>query len=445
MIRRPVRTSALLAVALLSSTTTARAQGPYNLSAPVANLATLFDTLYGPSGLIVDSEATLPGEQIHSAHFNNDFQTNFGKFTTALVSQFVTVPLPSPAAGFTFRLDPSTGVFQRSTQSYGSILSERAETIGARRVSFGFAAQRFSFDTVEGVSLDQVPAVFTHDNAQLLGGRQDVVTTSNAIEASVSQFTTFVTLGVTDRFDLSIAVPVVSNRLKVVSNATIQRLGTTNPLTHFFRQSDGEIGNTRTFTALGEASGVGDITVRMKASLPSAGSLGVAVGVDVRLPSGDALNLLGTGTTGVQPFIVLSTALQRVSPHVNASYQWNGTSILAGNPATGDSADFPDQVAYTLGADVSASEHLTFAFDVLGRILINAERIGISDFHALDGKSTFRNITFAEKSFNTLNGAIGLKVNLVDRLLLDANLLFALDSHGVRDKLTPLVGFEYSF
>jgi len=63
------------------------------------------------------------------------------------------------------------------------------------------------------------------------------VTTSNAIEASVNQATTFVTLGITDRFDVSVAVPVVSNYLKVVSDATIHRLGTTDPLTHFYRRS----------------------------------------------------------------------------------------------------------------------------------------------------------------------------------------------------------------
>ncbi len=423
----------------------ALAQNPYNLAAPVRNLATLFDTLYGPNGLIVDSEATLPGEQSHSAHFNNDFQSNFGKFSTALVSQFVTVPLPSPASGFTYHLDPSTGVFERTTQSFGPILTERAETVGARRVSFGFAAQRFTFDTVEGLSLDQVPAVFTHDNAQLLGGRQDVVTTVNSIEARVTQYTTFVTLGVTDRFDVSMAVPFVSNHLKVVSNATIQRLGTTNPLTHFFRQADGEVGNTRTFTAIGEASGVGDITVRLKGALRSAGRAAVAVGLDLRLPTGDALNLLGTGATGVQPFAVLSATIQRVSPHVNVGYQWNGSSILSGNPATGDSADFPDQFTYAAGADISANDHLTLAFDVLGRYLIDAERITPETFHALDGKSTYPNVGFSNGSFNILNGAVGLKINIVDRLLLDANVLFALDSHGVRDKVTPLIGFEYSF
>ena len=165
----------------------------------------------------------------------------------------------------------------------------------------------------------------------------------------------------------------------------------------------------------------------------------------LRLPSGDEMNLLGTGATGVQPFLILSTTVHRVSPHLNASYQWNGTSVLAGNPATGESADFPDQVGYAAGFDVAANDHLTLAFDVLGRYLISAQRISIEDFHALDGRSVFPNISFSEKSFNTLNGAVGLKVNLVNKLLLDANLLFALDNHGVRDKVTPLIGFEYSF
>lgn len=435
----------LVCLCLLAAPSRAWAQDPYNLASPVGNLATLFTDLFGPRGLVVDSEATLPGEQPHSAHFNNDFQGNFGKFSTALVSQFVTVPLPSPASGFTYQFDPSLGVFQRTTQSFGPLLTERAETVGARRVSFGFAAQRFTFDTVEGLSLDSVPAVFTHDNAQLLGGRQDVVTTVSAIRATVNQFTTFVTIGVTDRFDVSLAVPIVSNSLKVVSTATIRRLGTTNPLTHFYRQADGEIGNVRVFTAAGSASGLGDLTVRLKTSLARKANIATAVGLDMRLPTGDQMNLLGTGTTALQPFAIFSATYQKVSPHVNASYQWNGTSVLAGNPATGQSADFPDQVTYAAGADISANSHMTLAFDLLGRYFIDAERLAQQDFHALDGRSVFPNIAFSQKSFNALSGALGLKLNLFGRLLLDANLLFALDDHGVRDKVTPLIGFEYSF
>jgi hypothetical protein len=419
------------------------AQEPYNLTAPVQNLATLFHDLFGPHGLIVDSEATLPGEQPHTAHFTSDFQFNFNQFNTALVNHLVTVPLPSPAAGFTYEFDASVGVFRRTTQSFGPILAERAETIGARRVSAGFAIQHFSFSTVEGLDLGAVPAVFTHDNAQLGGGREDVVTTLNAIDASVDQFITYVTVGVADHLDVSLAAPMVSTSLKVVSDAQVQRIGTINPLTHFYRQSDGSIGTRRLFTASGSASGVGDLVVRVKGSAYRGNAAGVALGLDFRIPSGDALNLLGTGAPGLQPFLVVSGTLQRVSPHFNIGYQWNGSSILAGDPVIGQAADLPDQVVYAAGADVGTGR-FTVVFDVLGRYLLDAERTVLQDFHARNG-SVFPSIGFSQESFNLLSGATGIKVNAFGRLLITGNLLFALDDHGVRARVTPLIGLEYGF
>ena len=436
----------LLVMCLLAVASNARAQDPYVIFSPVQNLATLFTSLFGPQGLKVDSEATLPGEQPHTAHFNSDFQSNFDKFTTAIVGQLVTVPLPSPAAGFTYELDPSTGVFKRSTESFGPILAERAETVGAGRVSLGFAYQRFKFQTVEGLDLNQVPAVFTHDNAQLLSGRQDVITTLNSIEASVAQYTTYLTFGITDRFDISAAMKFASNDLTVRSDATIHRLGTTNPLTHFFRQADGSIGTERVFWAIGHAAGVADTTVRLKAALDRRPSRAISAGLDIRLPTGDQMNLLGTGTTGLAPFVIVSSTLRRVSPHLNASYQWNGQSILAGNPATGESAEFPDQLTYAIGADIALNTRITLALDALGSYYVDAERLAQETFHALDQqRSTFANIAFSRESFNALNGSIGLKVNVIGRLLLDGNLLFALDDHGVRDRVVPLVAFQYEF
>jgi hypothetical protein len=423
----------------------ADAQEPYNLTAPVPNLATIFTNIFGPNGLVVDGLATLPGEQSHSAHFSSDFQFNFSQFGTALVSQLVSVPLPSPGGGFTFEFDPSLGVFQRTTQSFGPILADRAETIGARRVSVGFAYQRFTFDSVEGIALSSVPAVFTHDNAQLLGGREDVVTTVNSISADVNQSTLFVTMGVSDRIDVSLAVPVVSTNLHIVSRARIQRLGTINPLTHFYRQADGSVGEERLFTATGSAAGLGDLNVRVKATALTREKNGLAFGVDVRLPTGDEMNLLGSGSTGVQPFAIWSGTFKAVSPHVNAGYRWNGTSVLAGDPAAGQSGDFPDQASYNVGADIAVNPRLTVAFDVLGRYLIDAERLRSETFHALDGHSTFPNIVFARDSFNAMSGSIGLKTNLFGRFLMDVNVLFSLDNNGLRDKVTPLIGFEYNF
>ena len=172
----------------------------------------------------------------HAAHFNSAFQSDFRLVNIALTSQLTAVPLPSPASGFTYQFDPATGTFVRSTRSFGPILADRAETIGKGQLAFGFSHQFFSFDHLDSVSLTAIPAVFRHDSFESGGGRTDVVSTLNTIEATVSQFTGALTYGLTSRIDLSLAVPVVRTRLSLLSNAKILRLGTgANVQVHYFR------------------------------------------------------------------------------------------------------------------------------------------------------------------------------------------------------------------
>ena len=95
--RTAVVRSVLLAASVSCWPAAAAAQTPYNIAVPVDKLSLIFTQLFGPEGLKVDSQALLPGEQPHTAHFNSDFQSEFSQFSTALTSQLVTVPLPSPA------------------------------------------------------------------------------------------------------------------------------------------------------------------------------------------------------------------------------------------------------------------------------------------------------------------------------------------------------------
>ena len=90
----------------------------------ITKLSLLFRDIYGPNGLVVDSEAVLPDGSTHSGHFNSGFQSEFTQFNVAMASQLTALPLPSPAAGFTYTFDTSTGTFKRSTQSFGPILSD---------------------------------------------------------------------------------------------------------------------------------------------------------------------------------------------------------------------------------------------------------------------------------------------------------------------------------
>ena len=441
-----MRVSIVVTVAtLLASASPAHAQDPYNVTVNVTELSRIFTELYGPDGLVVNSLASLAGGVSHSAHFNSGFESEFSQFGTALTGQIVSLPLPAPASGFTYQFDPGLGVFTRSTSSFGPILAERADTIGARRVSIGFAYQRLAFDSIENIDLQSVPAVFTHDNAELRGGREDVITTVNSIDSKVSRSAAFITYGVTNDLDVSIAVPYITTDIVVTSDATVRRIGTTTPEIHFFRAVDDSIGDRRIYTAFGHASGIGDITIRMKQAIKKSPKNGIALGIDLRLPTGDENNLLGTGAPAVQPFAAWSATYGTFAPHINLGYQWNGSSTLAGDIEAGVSADLPDVAVYALGAVVSVHPRVTLALDVLGRYIIDSPRVRLEDFVALDGHSVFPNIAFDTGSINELSSAVGLKINVAGRLLLNTNLLMRLNSEGLRDKISPLVGVEYAF
>lgn len=430
---------------LLAVAAPAQAQAPINLSVRVTELSQIFTQLYGQEGLVVNSLTPLETGESHSGHFNSGFESEFSQFGTALTGQIVSLPLPPPAAGFTYKFDPGLGVFARTSNSFGPIMSERHETIGGHRVSFGFAHQRLSFDTIEGLDLGRVPAVFTHDHAELLGGREDVITTVNDIDATVTRSATFFSYGITNSLDVSVVVPYITADIVVTSEATIERIGTTDPTTHFFRGLDDKVGNRRIFTAFGHASGPGDLAVRLKQKVGASSRQGIALGLDLRLPTGDEKNLLGTGAPGVQPFLAWSGNYGALAPHVNVGYQWNGSSILGGDPGTGISADLPDVGTYAAGAVVAVHPRVTAAFDVVGRYVIDSPRLRAEDFQALDGTSVFPNITFTSGSFNEVSAAAGVKLNLFGRLLLNLNLLMPLDSAGLRDKVSPLIGIEYAF
>lgn len=415
-----------------------------------ATLATLFEDIYGPSGLVVASEDVQLDGTNHAAHFNSAFQSDFRLVNIALTSQLAAVPLPSPASGFTYRFDPATGTFVRSTRSFGPILTERGETIGRGRLSLGYSYQFYSFDHLDGVPLAQVSAVFTHDNAQLGGGRTDVVATTNAIEATVSQFSGALTYGITDRIDVALAVPVVQTRLSLLSNARIHRVGTgANLGVHYFPDEsaiDG-FGTTHQFFTEGSAAGMGDLVLRTKATVLREGTRALAAGVDLRLPTGDELNLLGAGAMGVRIFAAFSSALGAFAPHANVAYQWNGESALAGDVRAGVKADLPDQLIFAFGSDLSVNDRFSLVADFLGQRVYDSPRLFTRTFEATGpaGSIDLPDIRFEADSYWTASGAVGFKGHIATRALVVFNLKFKLNDNGLTDKLTPLVGMEWNF
>ena len=415
-----------------------------------STLSTLFDDVFGANGLVVSSDDVQLDGTNHAAHFNSSFQSDFRLMNIALTSQLTAVPVPSPASGFTYKFDPSTGTFVRSTRSFGPILADRGETIGRGRIAFGTNLQFFSFDRLDGVVLSDIPAVFRHDNYRSTGGRSDVIATRNTIQATVTQFTGALTYGLTDRIDISAAVPIIRTRISLLSNATIVRVGTgTNLAVHYFLDPAAPAGHgtSRQFFASGDAGGVGDILLRAKGTVMREGRRSLAAGVDLRLPTGDEQNLLGSGAPGVRPFAALSASYGVAAPHVNVAYQWNGRSVLAGDVREGVKADMPDQFQYAAGTDLTVNPRLSLLFDVIGQRLLHSPRLSTFAFLAEGpaGRASLRDLEFQTASFWTTSGSVGLKANLASRLLINFNLRFAIGKAGLTDRVTPLLGLEWAF
>ncbi|MBV9081820.1 MAG: hypothetical protein JOZ62_04030, partial [Acidobacteriaceae bacterium] len=116
---------------------------PKNNCTGQTGLACVMPNLYGPYGLVLPN-STFP------ARFNSSFQSTFAALNDAIATQITLLPMASPASGFTFEFDTNTGVYKRSTTTFGPILTERAETIGRRKIYVGATFQRFRFDTIDG-------------------------------------------------------------------------------------------------------------------------------------------------------------------------------------------------------------------------------------------------------------------------------------------------------
>ena len=338
-----------------------------------------------------------------------DVPTGDAVLVTPLAS---TQPVPSPASGFVYTFDPSAGVYARSSKSFGPILAERADTIGRRRFFLGFAFQRFVFDKVDGVSPHSLQVAIPAPGGQI---NENV-----NFDLQLNQTTAFMTYGVSNRVDVSLAVPFSTVYGSVVFNAAYLPTQAPGTPIQFFAQGKHT------------ASGLGDVNVQWKGVVIRKESAAVAVGTVLRLPTGDEYEALGAGTIGVKPFIAGSFSYKKLSPHLNLGYQLNGKSILSGNILTGVKRHLPDQFQYAAGVDVGVSRRLTLDFDILGAEVVHGDRL-------IQGQG------FIRKSYNMTNGAAGFKVNLVGNLLLVANVLFRLNDAGLRVKVAPLVGLSYGF
>ena len=128
-----------------------------------------------------------------------------------LLAELTAVPISSPASGFTYRLDPALGLDVRTSTSFGPFLVERSLTAGRGQVSFGLGHTEAAFDNMDGRPLRTGTLVAVA--SRLSGEPEPFDSETLTLRLRVRTLTMTGVVGVTDRLDVSAAVPVVTVNL----------------------------------------------------------------------------------------------------------------------------------------------------------------------------------------------------------------------------------------
>jgi hypothetical protein len=364
----------------------------------------------------------------------------FSALNSSLGIQLSDVPKPSPASGIIFSFGPSGLTREREL---GPIFTERPSIVGRHKLYVAFTYQYFEFDKLDSVSLKNIPLQISGCLSGAPGCTTNpFIETQSRLDLKVHQFTAYATYGLFSRVDVSVAVPILDVRMGMQTTCSIcgQTLPPPNGGLLVFSP------NVNTATA----GGIGDVTVRAKGTVVKGERAGLAVGVDLRTPTGNDLNYLGSGAIGVRPFAAFDYRA-RISPHASIGYEANGSSILASTDQL-KAKSLPNFLTYTVGADIGISKSLSVTGDLLGSTYFNANRLLLGAVPGPQGLgnpnvscSLTSNATCQGQTFNTNSFSAGVKYNPTGNLIITANILVKLDNNGLHYKPAPMGGISYTF
>jgi len=328
-----------------------------------------------------------------------------------VVLELATLPVASSSGGFTYRLDPALGLDVRASDSFGPFFTERTLTSGSGHAAIGISYRSARYDRLGGRNLRDGTLVST---ASRLDGESepfDVETVTLLIRTDTMTVTGSV--GVTDRLDLSAAVPVV--RVSLEGERVDTYRGSV------FTQASGAA----------RASGIGDAVVRARYNLLRGRASGLALGVEAHLPTGDEENLLGSGRASIAPRVMASYEGARVGLHGDVSYSLRGIARTLG---------------YGGAVTVAATSRLTMVGEVVGRRLDGVGRLVSTTLPhpRLEGVSTIR-LTATPETTQSVMAVGGLKWNIASSWLLTANVVRPLTSAGLNADWVPTIAFDYEF
>lgn len=328
----------------------------------------------------------------------------------ALLVELATLPVSASSGGFTYQLNSSLGTVERASETFGPFFMDRAVTTGRRQASFGVTYRYASFTTLDGRDLRNGTFVTTANKFRDEPQPFDVEALTLRLRTSTVTFVG--NYGVSRRFDIGAAVPVVTLRLD--GERTNNYRGAS------FVQARG--------TA--SATGIADVAIRAKYRLLSSGAQGLAAGVEFRLPTGSVENLRGAGDTTVRVSVIGSLGRGPLESHFNLALTEGGVSR---------------EVGYSGGVVWAAGSRVSLSAEVLARRVEALSRIQdiIEPHPILSNVDTIRLLASGQNATTRVAG-VGGKWNVSRTLLLTANVLLPLSERGLKSGLVPTLSLEYT-
>ena len=328
-----------------------------------------------------------------------------------LLSELGTIPVTSSASGFTYRLDSLLGVNVRSSENFGPVFVERSLTAGRGKASMSLTFHRTAFSDLDGRPLLDGTLVSTASRLKGAAAPFDVETVTLRMETRTTLFSANV--GVTDRLDLGMVLTFL--RVSLDGSRVDTYHGTP------FVQASG----------FAIASGLGDVIARGKYNVIRRGGSGLAVGAEVKFPTGNTDNLLGTGETTATPRVIASFERGLLGVHGDA-----GATVGPRSP----------EWHYRGAATVAAHPRLTLVGELLGRRPTESVTLGetVSAHPKLVDVETIR-LTGVTAPTTRLVVVAAARWNVASTWLLTATLQRPLTTDGLNAGWVPIVALDYSF
>jgi hypothetical protein len=371
---------------------------------PLAAQATVNDVV----GFLVTNQAVKTGDFEKDRAAADAARDAIAK---SLLLDLTSVPLATASSGFLYRLNPELGTVERATESFGGFFVERALTPGHGHTSFGVSTSTTSFDRFDGRDLTNGALVAIANRFRDEPAPFD--TESLILHIRSSMMTIFGSVGIGSRVEVGAALPLV--QLTLDGQRIENYRGTT------LIQATGNA----------TASGLADIAVRGKVNLVATRGGGVAVAGEVRLPTGDANNLLGAGKTSLRIMGIGSVERGPLALHGNAA-------VISGGISS----------EYDFGGAVSIA--------VAPRVTVSGETLvrKVTELHDLELVAAPHPILRDVDTYRlapslgaeTLAGVIaGVKWNVTHTLVIGGHLNWPMANRGLTAPVTPTIALEYAF